>query len=41
MENAMSEDKEEMKEVYTSLENDAKEILEIFEKAKELNWFKI
>jgi len=35
------EDKEEMKEVYTSLENDAEEILEIFEKAKELNWFKI
>lgn len=35
------EDKEEIKEVYTSLKNDAEEILEIFEKAKELNWFKI
>lgn len=35
------EDKKEMKEVYTSLENDAEEILEIFNKAIELKWFKI
>ena len=35
------EDKQQVLDVYTSLENDAEEILEIFEKAKELNWFKI
>ena len=35
------EDKEEILDVYNILENDAEEILEIFEKAIELKWFKI
>lgn len=32
---------EEISDVYNILENDAEEILEIFEKAIELKWFKI